>query len=326
MTTAPGHRRRLPPAHDALRRRRRGPGRRGRLALRRPVARAAAARGRRGRGRPVEPRRPHRDRPGPAVVAALDDHPGADRHAAPAKRGRPSSSARTVTSSTTCTWWTTATTTWITVEPGTAGALRDWLDRMRFMLRVEVADVTADWAVVGGRSALAVRAAGGRCAADLGRPVAGAGPEHGVVRAVAEEDHPGGSGSFAEVLVPRARLAEVLDGRPAGRHAGPPRRCGSPPGARGWAWRPTTGPSRTRSTGCAPPSTWRRAATAGRRRWPGCTTSGRPPRRLVFLHLDGSEHTLPAHGDPVLLGERQVGLRHDRRPAPRARARSPSPW
>jgi folate-binding protein YgfZ len=35
---------------------------------------------------------------------------------------------------------------------------------------------------------------------------------------------------------------------------------------------------------------------------------GRPPRRLVFLHLDGSEHTLPAHGDPVVLGERQVGF------------------
>ena len=35
---------------------------------------------------------------------------------------------------------------------------------------------------------------------------------------------------------------------------------------------------------------------------------GRPPRRLVFLHLDGSVDSLPAHGDPVLLGERQVGF------------------
>ena len=32
-------------------------------------------------------------------------------------------------------------TAWITVEPGTATALREWLERMRFMLRVEVADV-----------------------------------------------------------------------------------------------------------------------------------------------------------------------------------------
>ena len=28
---------------------------------------------------------------------------------------------------------------------------------------------------------------------------------------------------------------------------------------------------------------------------------GRPPRRLVFLHLDGSEVRLPAHGAPVRL-------------------------
>src|SRR6478672_1521689 len=40
-------------------------------------------------------------------------------------------------------------TVWITVEPGTAAAVAGWLDSMRFMLRVEVADVTADWAVVG---------------------------------------------------------------------------------------------------------------------------------------------------------------------------------
>ena len=34
---------------------------------------------------------------------------------------------------------------------------------------------------------------------------------------------------------------------------------------------------------------------------------GRPPRRLVFLHLDGSGHVLPEAGSPVLLGEREVG-------------------
>ena len=34
------------------------------------------------------------------------------------------------------------------VEPGTAGALIDYLDRMRFMSRVEVADVSEEWAVL----------------------------------------------------------------------------------------------------------------------------------------------------------------------------------
>src|SRR3954469_22926670 len=49
------------------------------------------------------------------------------------------------------------TTTWITVEPGTAPALRAWLEKMRFMLRVEVADVSDQWAVVGAAPALAER-------------------------------------------------------------------------------------------------------------------------------------------------------------------------
>ncbi len=35
---------------------------------------------------------------------------------------------------------------------------------------------------------------------------------------------------------------------------------------------------------------------------------GRPPRRLVLLHLDGSEVALPSHGDDVRLGERSVGF------------------
>ena len=40
-------------------------------------------------------------------------------------------------------------TTWITVEPGTAPSLVAWLESMRFMLRVEVADVSDDYAVLG---------------------------------------------------------------------------------------------------------------------------------------------------------------------------------
>ena len=34
---------------------------------------------------------------------------------------------------------------------------------------------------------------------------------------------------------------------------------------------------------------------------------GRPPRALHLLHLDGSDSTLPAHGDPVTLDGREVG-------------------
>jgi folate-binding protein YgfZ len=35
---------------------------------------------------------------------------------------------------------------------------------------------------------------------------------------------------------------------------------------------------------------------------------GRPPRRLALLHLDGSDSELPASGAEVLLGERSVGF------------------
>ena len=34
---------------------------------------------------------------------------------------------------------------------------------------------------------------------------------------------------------------------------------------------------------------------------------GRPPRRLVLLHLDGSDSELPATGDPVVMEGREVG-------------------
>jgi folate-binding protein YgfZ len=35
---------------------------------------------------------------------------------------------------------------------------------------------------------------------------------------------------------------------------------------------------------------------------------GRPPRRLVLLHLDGSDSELPGHGEPVELEGRVVGF------------------
>jgi folate-binding Fe-S cluster repair protein YgfZ len=35
---------------------------------------------------------------------------------------------------------------------------------------------------------------------------------------------------------------------------------------------------------------------------------GQPPRRLVMLHLDGTEIELPTHGTPVMLDEKEVGF------------------
>ncbi len=69
------------------------------------------------------------------------------------------------------------------VEPGTADALRTWLDRMRFMLRVEVADVSADWDVVGTAASWSLVPAGALQASDA--EVAGVGA-HEALRVAAQ--------------------------------------------------------------------------------------------------------------------------------------------
>jgi tRNA-modifying protein YgfZ len=80
--------------------------------------------------------------------------------------------------------------TWLSVEPGTAAALVGFLDAMRFLLRVEVADVSDAWAVV------------------WEPRVASGGDELAWV-----DPWPGGLGR--EVFLPRGSVAEVVR-EPAG--------------------------------------------------------------------------------------------------------------
>ena len=193
--------------------------------------------------------------------------------------------------------------TWLTVEPGTAPALVAWLESMRFMLRVEVADVTADWAVLGeprrrrvGRTAS--RSPGWTRGPDLVGDTAAYGPVEG---------HPGRGSRVARA----ARAPGAARGAPSGtgrsRARGPPRRCGSPRGGPGWAPRPTTAPSPTSSTGCAPRSTCTRAATAGRRRSRGCTTSAGRRGGWSSSTSTAPGTSSPTAGAAVVLGEREVG-------------------
>ena len=197
------------------------------------------------------------------------------------------------------------TTTWITVEPGAAPALHAWLDRMRFMLRVEVADVTTDWAVVGAAPILAAHLADG--ASTWTDPWPALGPTTASYAAVDEAQHPGRERAFTEALLPRERLASLAASVPlAGTWAAEAQRVA--------AWRPRFGFETDHRT-IPHEVDWLRTAVHLQK---GCYRGqetvarvhnlGRPPRRLVFLHLDGSEHTLPAHGDPVTAGERQVGF------------------
>ncbi|TYP89570.1 YgfZ/GcvT domain-containing protein [Blastococcus xanthinilyticus] len=200
-------------------------------------------------------------------------------------------------------------TTWADVEPGTGAGLHAFLQRMRFMLRVEPELVTDDWALLGvvGPEAPRVVAAAGLPVPEAAYRVAPAGA--GWVRRMP----PVGDGGAVvlELLVPRAELGGTADrllaagARPTGSSAYEALRVE--------ARRPRFGVDSDHRTipnelewlhtavhlekGC-----YRGQETVAR-----VHNLGRPPRRLVLLHLDGVSEDLPAPGEPVLSGTRAVG-------------------
>jgi folate-binding protein YgfZ len=163
---------------------------------------------------------------------------------------------------------------WAHVEPGTAGALVEFLDRMRFWSKVEVEDLSTSYAVVLTPQAMPdvpVRAVA-----------------HGVEAFVARDDVASVlAGPVAGVWALEA--LRIADGRPRfgleTDHRTIPHELG---------WLET---AVHLDKGC-----YRGQETVAR-----VHNLGRPPRRLVLLHLDGSESVLPEHGEPVLLGDRAVG-------------------
>ncbi|WP_432546926.1 CAF17-like 4Fe-4S cluster assembly/insertion protein YgfZ [Kineococcus sp. SYSU DK004] len=199
---------------------------------------------------------------------------------------------------------------WITTEPGAQVALGAWLDRMRFTLRVEVADVTADWAVLGEPSREASADGPGPVWVDPwpgATPLAeGGSADTASYAAVATLDHPGRDRAWREVLVPRAELPARVAGR---RLAG----TWATEALRVEAWRPRWGRETDERT-IPHELDWLRTAVhlhkgcyRGQETVAKVHNLGRPPRRLVLLHLDGSTHDLPAHGDDVVLGDKRVG-------------------
>ena len=191
--------------------------------------------------------------------------------------------------------------TWLGVEPGTAGAVAEWLDRMRFMLRVEVADVTGEFATLGEPHA---------SESLPGEPLAWVDPWPGPVGDTAEYSdatpHPGADRPWREVFVPRDRIAEAIADRAlAGTWAAEALRV--------HAWRPRLGAETDHRT-IAHELDWLRTAVhlhkgcyRGQETIARVHNLGRPPRRLVFLHLDGSGHVLPPAGTPLSLYGRVVG-------------------
>jgi hypothetical protein len=123
--------------------------------------------------------------------------------------------------------------------------------------------------------------------------------------AVGEGEHPGRTRAWREVLVPRAELDQAAGAGLAGTWAAEALRVA--------AWRPRLGFETDHRT-IPHELDWLRTAVHLQK---GCYRGqetvarvhnlGRPPRRLVFLHLDGSEHLLPPAGAEVSLGDRVVG-------------------
>ncbi|HEX2902033.1 MAG TPA: folate-binding protein [Jatrophihabitans sp.] len=193
---------------------------------------------------------------------------------------------------------------WLDTEPGAADEVLAYLLKMRFLKRVEPAVVTGDWAllaVTGPAAAAVLERAGLPVPAESAQPLPGA--DGGFVRAFAAR---------FELLVPRPRLAEFAE--------------------------------LLRQAGAAPVGAWAAAADRVERRVPrlgvdtdhrtlpheagwinvavhldkGCYRGqetvarvqnlGKPPRRLVLLHLSGDSEQLPPPGSPVERAGRVVGF------------------
>ena len=178
-------------------------------------------------------------------------------------------------------------------EPGEAAPLAAWLDRMRFMMRVEVEDVTDRLA---GAWRPVVTPAGQASSAGHGSSV-GKGSSVELVETRGKYD-----------VFPRSELERYAEA------AGPA--CGT------WAFEalriergePRFGQDTDHRTipnevGWIPSAVhldkgcYRGQETVAR-----VHTLGRPPRRLTMLHLDGSANQLPKRGAPVLLGDKEVGF------------------
>ncbi|UNS97713.1 folate-binding protein [Streptomyces tubbatahanensis] len=179
-------------------------------------------------------------------------------------------------------------TVWMHTEPGKQGELLAYLESMRFFYRVEIADRTSEVAVVH-------------------LPAGSIAEVPASVHAVRETAH------GRDLFLPRAELSafaashapavgvlahEALRVEERRPRLGMETDHRTIPHEVGWI-----GSAVHLEKGC-----YRGQETVAR-----VHNLGKPPRRLVFLHLDGSEVRLPAHGDAVRLAAtglegRQIGF------------------
>lgn len=188
-------------------------------------------------------------------------------------------------------------TSWLLTEPGRAAALMEWLQKMRFRMDVDIAEVTDDWAVVATvGSAPESTLTWSDPWPDIQPGAVGYGPT----------PHPGEGLNLVYGLIPRSQLSKRLDTSWAGVdalealciRAGRPRVSADVddktlPHELDWI--------RTAihlDKGC-----YRGQETVAK-----VHNLGHPPRRLVLLHLDGSKGVLPEIGADVSDGDKVVGV------------------
>ena len=195
-------------------------------------------------------------------------------------------------------------TVWLDVEPGMADDALGYLEKMRFLKRVEPSEVSDEWAVIGlvGPAADAVLVAAGHTPPTT-RAIAAL-PAGGFARRTPWGD--------VDLVVPRARLADEITGlvaagaAPAGLWAYDAKRVEAHrprlrfetdhrtiPHEVGWI-----DTAVHLDKGC-----YRGQETVAR-----VQNLGRPPRRLVLVHLAGESDVLPDVGTSVELAGRSVGF------------------
>lgn len=234
-------------------------------------------------------------------------------------------------------------TTWLLLERDEAAGFAAWLNRMRFMLRVEVLDRSDEYATIGTLGTLgtltpvfASNPVGGETVADLTGSVAvavdgavavagsitlpAAAPAGvplvwrdpwatgaaGGVQYAAVDAHPAPEWTYSETLVARADLAALAAAVAAGSTFSAAGTLALE-ALRIAAWRPRLAAEGDERS-IPHELDWLRSAVhlnkgcyRGQETVAKVHNLGHPPRRLVMLHLDGSDAVLPQHNDPVVL-------------------------
>jgi len=199
--------------------------------------------------------------------------------------------------------------------------LKAWLEKMRFTLRVEITELTETYAVIGTMAAEPA-SLGVEPAAPNGVPLlwrdGWSGVAPGGYQYADAPEHPAATWHWSEVLVPRASLAGLREAADDGRLAVAGLLAFE--ALRIAAWRPRAATEVDEKT-IPHELDWLRTAVhlnkgcyRGQETVAKVHNLGHPPRRLVLLHLDGSDSVLPMHGDEVLADRVRPGGEPERVP------------